>query len=205
LHLWKNRVIEFAVKFILNVSVDPHFCAVFDAHDMLLRTHSWEDRKRDGEEVFSFLSTLHLETRPISFLGGVSGPGGFSSLRVGATILHALAFRFQLPIHQVRSEVWIQEFLKEREITPLPPIFLNSFGSSLFVFYNNNLVRLEKSLAHQQFLDVPVFLECLPEEKKEGFVPVRCPFLETETSLLRVLTSAPAQTSFFPAYEFPPV
>ena len=87
--------------FVLNTSLDPHFCALFDKDQNLIDQVSWEDRKQDGRSVFEFLEK-HPEK--LSFIGGISGPGGFSSLRAASSILQALALKYDLPIHQIRAD-----------------------------------------------------------------------------------------------------
>lgn len=120
--------------FVLNTSVDPHFCALFDEDHNLIDQVSWEDRKQDGSQVFEFLQK-HPEN--ITFIGGISGPGGFSSLRAAAGILNALSFKYQLPIHQVREDQWTAPQDPETLLTALQ----DSESQSYFLpHYNHDAV-----------------------------------------------------------------
>lgn len=199
------------MKFILNTAVDPHFCALFDESGNLIERREWTNRRRDGAEIFEFLNTYLInpgvknsKTPGLSFIGGVTGPGGFSSLRAGAGVLNALSVAHKLPIHQVRSDIWIGAFLAEHNQNP-EAFVLNSFSEGVFIPEKGELVRMDATQAVQK-IKTPILTALLPEAKQNLFLQkIDIPFEKTETTLLAVLQKASPQEMFLPDYEFPPV
>ena len=188
------------MKFILNTAVDPHFCALFDSAGKLIECHKWTNRRRDGAETFDFLESHKAEDLKINFCGGVAGPGGFSSLRAGAGILNALAFAKKIPVHQVRADRWIAEFLGSKDFV------LNSFGDGVWVLESGELIRMPVGGAAEKFSDTPIFVGLLPPEKRGKFKKTLDVSLErAEKVLLEVLEKTQPQEIFHPDYEFPPV
>ncbi|MCF7905917.1 hypothetical protein K9L63_01870 [Candidatus Gracilibacteria bacterium] len=193
------------MKFILNTAVDPHFCALFDENGNLIERCEWTNRRRDGQEVFCFLQKHTIgDAVPLTFLGGVAGPGGFSSLRAGAGILNALSFAFLLPVYQVQADKWIQAFLGSNNFV------LNSFSDGVFFPVTetapSRLQRITVDEAVKKFTKKKLWVELLPEEKKEKFKNQRPkPFEHSEQALLRVLEASEPRKEFMPDYEFPPV
>ena len=99
------------MKFILNTAIDPHFCFFVDEENNIVDLHIWENRRLDGKEVFEFLEKYPKEREEINFIGGVSGPGGFSSLRVGAGIINAIATAKNIETRSIRADQWIASLL----------------------------------------------------------------------------------------------
>jgi len=193
------------VKFILNTAVDSHFCALFDEQGKLIKQQEWTNRRRDGQEVYEFLE--NEETDKIIFCGGVTGPGGFSSLRAGGGILNTLAFSNKIAVHQIRADIWIREFLSSNSNKEFELCFLlNSFSDGVFYTEGEELVRVDVEEAVKKFADQEVWVELLPEEKKEKFTKQsKISFDNKEEVLLKVLENSQGKEQFEPDYEFPPV
>ncbi|MCF7831078.1 hypothetical protein K9M41_03755 [Candidatus Gracilibacteria bacterium] len=186
------------MKFILNTATDTHFCASFDEQGELIKTQEWTNRRRDGEEVYEFLQAV--ETSKITFCGGVTGPGGFSSLRAGGGMLNALTFANKIPVHQVRADIWIKELLGTTDF------LLNSFSDGVFYTEGEELVRIGVLEAVKKFKDKEMWVELLPVEKREKFTKQsKVPFANKEQILLKVLEMSQSKEQFEPDYEFPPV
>jgi hypothetical protein len=184
------------VKFILNTAIDPHFCALFDEANNLVERKTWENRKMDGKEMFDFLTK---QTASITFCGGVTGPGGFSSLRAGGGVLNALSVANNIPVHQVRADVWVREIIGSEDF------LLNSFSDGVFYLENGKLVRITIDEASEQF-EQPMFVGLLPPEKQEKMArTVEHAFENSEQVLLEVLEKSEPQEQFHADYEFPPV
>ncbi len=193
------------MKFILNVAVDPHFCAFFDDNDRLIEKHEWMVNRRDGAEVFDFLERNNVSKQDITFIGGVSGPGGFSSLRAGAGILNSLSFAKDLPIHQVRADVWVAEFLQLKEENS-DHFLLNSFSDGVFYLEKGKLQRIKIDEAVTKFENQKMFVFLLPSEKRDRFPQkINLSFENSEKVLLEVLKKQKPKKTFIPDYEFPPV
>ena len=195
------------MKFLLNTSIDPHFCALFDTQNILVDKQEWTIKKADGIKVFEFFEKHKFQNIPFTLIGGVSGPGGFSSLRVSAGILNSLSYAKKRPIHQARADLWISEFLKPNNHPP-EHFLLNSFSDG--VFYkeknSNTLNRITIIEASEQFKNTPLFIAHLPPEKREHIKKqINLRFKNAENTLLKVLIQSPPQKIYIPDYEYPPV
>ena len=184
------------MKFILNTAVDPHFCALFDEGDHLIERRDWVNRKLDGSEMFDFLKKHEGE---ITFCGGVTGPGGFSSLRAGGGILNAISVAHYIPVHQIRADKWIEQVIDSQDF------LLNSFSDGVFYLDKDNLERITIDEAVTKF-NKPMFAGLLPPEKQEKMTKTfNHSFENSEQVLLKVLQEGKPQEQFHADYEFPAV
>ncbi len=191
------------MKFIINTALDPHFCALFDDEDNVIEKVTWENRRKDGESTWNFLKKYDLSE--IDFVGGVSGPGGFSSLRAAAGILNSIAFANKLQVFQIRADKLIQEFLGAHNFEG--KFLLNSFGKSVFFVDNNGkLEREEVTLVAEKYKDREVFAELLPEDKKALFKKTApLPLDNLNQAMIKSLQKETPQKYFLPDYQFSPV
>lgn len=187
------------MKFILNTAVNPHFCALFDDDGQRISFHTWENHRDDGSELWNFLK--QCDSANITFLGGVSGPGGFSSLRVGAGVLNSLAFALKLSVHSLRADFWQEALLKDTGA-----IVLNSFGDGVWVRSGKDLVRKTAEEANRYFLGKSACVSWLPEEKVREFeTPILVDMKEAPEVLLRLLKTVDAHPQCLTEYEVPPI
>lgn len=187
------------MKFILNTAVDLHFCALFDEAGKRLFFHKWEDCRQDGQELWEFLQ--QHDVSKFTFLGGVSGPGGFSSLRVGAGVLNSLAFSLQLPVHSVRADFWQESLLKETG-----EVILNSFGDGVWVRRGKDLVRKSAKDAGSDFLKISACISWLPEGKAQQFEnPILVEMKNAPEVLLQLLETVDAHPQCVTEYEVPAI
>lgn len=188
------------MKFILNTAVDPHFCTLFDDEGKRVSYHQWQDRRRDGKELWEFLNKQNSSN--FTFLGGISGPGGFSSLRAGAGVINALAFTTGLPIHSVRADFLQKALLKDER----GAVVLNSFGDGVWMQEGKELTRKPAAEAGESFAQNPVCISWIPIEKQAFFKnPVSVDMEKAPEILLRLLETTKEQSMFVPDYEVPAV
>lgn len=192
------------MKFLLNTAVAPHFCALVDDHHEIVDHVRWDNFRKDASLVYDFIAKHG--TDQIAFLGGVSGPGGFSSLRAGACILNALSFKTRVPIHQIRADKWIRFFLDSQGYSDVPFV-LNSFSQSVFCIEKGVLVQRHVQEAAKRMKNMVVFVGLLPEEKKILFSQTKEIDFDRLAfdSLVSVLLKQKPQELFVPSYAFSPV
>lgn len=194
------------MKFILNTSLDPHFCALFDAQGVLVDSLRWEDRRKTGIFVWDFLEKNKISEYSMSLIGGISGPGGFSNLRGAAGILNALSLKFEIPVHQVRADFFVERLLKKNNFDH-ENFLLNSFSDGVFFqAKNKDLIRITVDKAVEEFKEEALFVGFLPEVKQENFSKkITVNFEDIEKILLEVLAESIPQKQFVADYEFPAV
>ncbi len=183
------------MKFVLNTAIDPHFCAIFSRENELLDKLVWTERAKDGANIYEFL--VKQNPAKISFCGGVSGPGGFASLRASASVLTAISVTNKIPIHQISAEKWIADFLGHENF------LLNTFGQAVWTVQNG---KISRDFPENIDKNRETVVEFLPDSKKKMFSnPLRIPLDGLEESLLTALRKEEPQKTFIPHYEFPPV
>lgn len=194
------------MKFVLNTSLDPHFCALFDAQGVLLDLLFWENRKKTGEILWEFFKKNNIHEKKINFIGGISGPGGFSNLRGAAGVLNALSLKFNIPVYQVRADGFIQTLLKKNNLEG-ERFLLNSFSDGVFFQdKGGDLVRIPVEEAVEKFGENQIFVEFLPKEKQEKFLKkITLEPNDLPEILLESLKKTSPQKQFLPNYEFPAV
>ena len=191
------------MKFILNTAVDPHFCALFSETGERIDYLEWNDRRLDGEELWKFLD--EKKTADLTFIGGVSGPGGFSSLRAGAGVLNSLAFALQTPVHAVRADKWQAALLKE-QFNEEVNVALNSFGDAVWLQDGAELTRHQVEEAGVKLATEKVCVSWLDDKKKEAFPNgVEVKMKKGPEVLLAQLEKVDPNRQFAAEYEVPPV
>lgn len=195
------------MKFIINTSFVPYFCAIFDDENKLIASQQWEDGRQSGEIVWEFIKLQDLKNKSVNFLGAVSGPGGFSHLRTSGVIINALSFYFKQPIHQARADVIIHDFLFTGG--QKSPVFaLNSFGEGLFFVQEQTLIRVgtQAELIEKKYNKIPTWVKLLPAEKQGYFEhQITEKAEDIESSTLKTLLEQKPSKTFVPDYEYPAV
>jgi hypothetical protein len=185
------------MKFILNTSLDPHFCAIFSDKNELIEKLSWTDRSQDGLNIYNFLAKQN--PAKISFCGGISGPGGFASLRAIAGVLTSISIANDIGIHQISAEKFLFDILGHENF------LLNSFGQSVWRYSS-----LNDEISREFLADIDKnkewLIDFLPENKQIGFSrKIEFPLKNIEEKLLESLQKMVPQKIFSPHYEVPPI
>ncbi len=192
------------MKFILNTSFSPHFCAFFDEKNKLLASTHWEIPKEDGQRIWHFIKEQLTPDSQLTFIGGVSGPGSFASLRAGGAILNSLAFRFKQPIHQARADKVIMDYLTSLNKAQTPFV-LNSFGDRIFKIENEQLIATTLKSPDLNTKQATI-TAWLPKDKADIFTaPLHVDSLGPLETILETLEKTDAHPLFVPDYEYPAV
>ena len=191
------------MQFLINTSLEPFGCALIQDHK-ILEISLWDDFRKGGEASWEFLDTHKNLWSQITLIGGVSGPGGFSNLRVAGVILNALSLKLELPIHQVRADKVVESLLSSQNKEAL--FLLNSFGSAVFESDQGNLKRLELEQAVDKFGSTETCVSFLPTVKQAGFTkPIVIDKEQLYPCIGSIIQSVPPQSIFVPDYEYPAV
>ncbi len=188
------------MQFVINTSLEPFGCALIQ-DNKIIDQNIWEDFKKAGESTWAFLEKHKKQWKEIQFIGGVSGPGGFSNLRVSGVILNALSLKLDLPIYQVRADKVVKALLKAEGVEA--EFILNSFGDAVFCVDGESLIRTErKTLLEEKARCV----EFLPVQKQQGFTnTISVPKTKLYLIISQELQQTKPQKIFIPDYEYPPV
>lgn len=190
---------------MLNTSLNPHFVALYSADGESVAVESWTAFREDTDRVIHFLLQQRLDQHtPLQWVGGVTGPGGFSSLRAASSLLQGLSLTHGCPIRGVSAEALVRFLLMAMGVEN-PRFVLNSFGQRVFLV-EDTMTLLTAQEAAEQCRDVPVCTTFLPEEKAAYFlqrydVDVRA----VPGALFSLLSGAEDRDDWVPLYAFPPV
>lgn len=190
------------MKFVVNTAVAPHFCALFDDDGILQDVVSWSENCKDGQATYDFMTKHDFAHQDITFVGAVSGPGGFSSLRVSSGVLQSLSLKFDLKMHQIRADKWLAYLMENEDFV------LNSFGSTVWQVIDDELVRIESAEAGKALAGTEINTFFLPTEKADHFINRSDRIFtdqELAENLLSVLQEVEPRDVFVPDYNFSPV
>lgn len=81
------------------------------------QVYTWEAKRDMAEKIFSFihdkLAENHADWWDLSEITFFSGPGSFTGLRIGATIVNTLADQLKIPLydhHGVKHQIILPDY-----------------------------------------------------------------------------------------------
>jgi tRNA threonylcarbamoyl adenosine modification protein YeaZ len=106
---------------------------LLDANGETLAIDNWVSGRTLSDDILSHITAL-IQTQNIklSDLTGIiilSGPGSFTSLRIGHSVANALADGLQIPIVGSRDDDWLQEGLIELKTSSIKEPALPFYGA----------------------------------------------------------------------------
>ncbi len=189
------------MKILINTAIKPHFCACVDTDERLLDVVFWDTPRQDGEHIYAFFKKHESLLSQITAIGGISGPGGFSSLRVGMLVLNTYRFVYGCEIYTVSADMCMQEYKKNMPAHTV--IVLNSFGKKGWIVKENGFVLVDDIAQWVSESSDRLCLDFLPFEKRNG----RKNDVEVDTSafpimLYRALQKSNSVAAAHPEYGF---
>lgn len=181
--------------FLLNVSVEPFFATFFDeSKGIVVSSVQIPNTKQSGQVIFDFIESQKKLWSSLDWVGGVSGPGGFATLRIAAGVLNSWSFVQHLPVKQVRADVWVRGWSIENGYTHF---VLNSFGELVFL---GDTKDLQKVLLAELPTEDNLWYGGLPESKKDLLNNKSIQKKLSIESLYKVLSACESQEQFDPEY-----
>lgn len=106
------------------------------ASNRLLAEKSWLSRANDSEKMlpalFALLKSHQLQFSDVQGILVITGPGSFTSLRVGVTVANALAFSLKCPVYALDTFSLLQKQIKSARL-PKSYIFINAGRDQIYV------------------------------------------------------------------------
>lgn len=106
---------------------------LFDAKGELLGQRQWEaDRSLARyllQEIEHFLTTHGIGFQQLTGLFVFEGPGSFTGLRIGVTVMNTLAYTLEIPIVSTRGDQWQEDAVKRLKSGEKDAIVLPVYGA----------------------------------------------------------------------------
>jgi tRNA threonylcarbamoyladenosine biosynthesis protein TsaB len=108
------------------------YIAVFDDKTLLSELH-WESNRELARDLLGKITEVCSEANlEINSLDGIicfSGPGSFTSLRIGITVANTLAYAQSIPIVSSSGEHWAQDGIKDLHDGKNGGVVIPQYGS----------------------------------------------------------------------------
>ena len=106
---------------------------IVDAAGVVTSTRQWESARHLADELLDTLAEFLAQNKTeFNGLTGIiifSGPGSFTSLRIGHTVANALASQLEIPVVGAGGEQWIIEGAKALPDTLVGVIAMPVYGA----------------------------------------------------------------------------
>ncbi|HEY5714022.1 MAG TPA: hypothetical protein VIT68_01595 [Candidatus Gracilibacteria bacterium] len=194
------------MHFLLNLSLISPSLALVE-NDKIITFEAWEGWKESSQVIWDWVAAHKSQLENLKSIRTITGPGGFSSLRVCGLICETLADKYQCELRTVRADRVGQQLLEDLGLKE--PLLLNAFGDNVFEVASDekalNLIPLEQA---QDTFQENVFIDFLPPAKQVGFLSVSTQKINPKLileALFEASQDAPPVTSFVPYYGHPGV
>jgi tRNA threonylcarbamoyladenosine biosynthesis protein TsaB len=113
------------------------FMNLIDSTGAVIAAREWESARQLADELIGTLTEFLVQnSTDFTGLAGIiifSGPGSFTSLRIGHTVVNALASNLGIPVVGTGGDQWITEGTKALTRTPVGVIAMPFYGAEAHV------------------------------------------------------------------------
>lgn len=141
----------------INTSIEPYGVAVLQ-NEKILSEVNWYysySQKNDHFYAIDYLfKTYNLDFKKIMFISIVNGPGSFTGLRIGFSIVKTLGFLYNLPITTITTFEAISNLVELKDYY----IVINAGLKEVFIYKNDN-VEIDKIENLKKYNEILIFPE----------------------------------------------
>ena len=191
------------MKILVNLASEPFFGAVVETDASHPRVHRIKNLRQSGEELYAFFAEHVSPDTDIEWIGGLTGMGGFTNLRVAASIINSAALAYGCGVRGVGSGEFFTRLLSSRDIEA--EVVLNSFGNNVFIRQGDTFTHVSCEEAVQFLHDKKMWVGALPESKAALFPHADATTFtpkEMARELFSFLDKQPDEDIFLPEYGF---
>jgi tRNA threonylcarbamoyladenosine biosynthesis protein TsaB len=117
---------------ILKTGTENNLLELRDSNGDIKFSEDWEATKQLSEElpgkIEDALSSLSLMFSDVSGIVVYRGPGSFTGLRIGITVVNTIADQVPCPIVGTNGDNWIEEGLEKLKLSENDRIVLPEYG-----------------------------------------------------------------------------
>ena len=122
---------------IILLDTSTPFCRLTIVDGETQSSHEWEAGRTLAKSLLAFLER-HLADHQaaladVSAIGVFEGPGSFTGLRIGLTVLNTLADSLRVPIVGARGDAWREEALRRLEANEDDHLVMPYYGAEAHI------------------------------------------------------------------------
>lgn len=122
---------------ILLINTSSALCKISFVEDNQQIDNQWQADRKLAKELLGHLETLlekhHKTWSDISAIGVFEGPGSFTGLRIGITVMNTMADAFKIPIVSASGDNWKEEVINKIKSNQDQKIVLPFYGSEAHI------------------------------------------------------------------------
>jgi len=141
----------------INTSIEPYSVAVLQNEKILSEVNWYYSyfQKNDHFYAIDYLfKTYNLDFKKIMFISIVNGPGSFTGLRIGFSVVKTLGFLYNLPITTITTFEAISNLVELKDYY----IVINAGLKEVFIYKNDN-VEIDKIENLKKYNEILIFPE----------------------------------------------
>ncbi|MGB9749308.1 MAG: tRNA (adenosine(37)-N6)-threonylcarbamoyltransferase complex dimerization subunit type 1 TsaB [Caldisericia bacterium] len=141
----------------INTSIEPYGVAVLQNEKILSEVnwyYSYSQKNNHFYAIDYLFKTYNLDFKKIMFISIVNGPGSFTGLRIGFSIVKTLGFLYNLPITTITTFEAISNSVELKDYS----IVINAGLKEVFIYKNDN-VEIDKIENLKNYNEVLIFPE----------------------------------------------
>lgn len=143
-------------SFAINSCIEPYNVAILH-NDSVLGEVSWyftNLKKNDHYYAIDYLfKTYKIDFKKIMLISILNGPGSFTGLRIGFSIVKTLGYLYNLPISTITTFEAISNFINLKDYC----IVINAGLKEVFIYKNNSIFidKIENLNKYHEVLIIP--------------------------------------------------
>lgn len=144
-------------SFVINSCIEPYGVAVLQNENVLGEVNWYYSNSQKNDHYYAIdylFKTYNLDFNKFMFVSIVNGPGSFTGLRIGFSIIKTLGYLYNLPIVSITTFEAVSNYIDLKDYS----IVINAGLKEVFV-YKNKKIFLDKIENLNRYNEILIFPE----------------------------------------------
>lgn len=141
----------------INTAIEPYGVSVLQNENILGEVYWYFSKTKKNEHLYAIdylFKRYDLNFEKIMFITLVSGPGSFTGLKIGFSVVKTLGFLYKTPISLVSTFEAVTNFIDIKNFI----IVINAGLKEVFVF-KENVIKIDKFDNLKEYKEIKIFTE----------------------------------------------